>query len=416
MDKYILQKEDVNMKKTTRLLLLFTALLFTVYGVTRVEASTENTVIYFYGPLCSGCAALEADGYIDQITDAGIQIIRINTEETYVTVFPENVIYNQDEQLTVFELWGAFNVIYKTGNNPGTPHMFVGEQELSEYEIRAAIDNGDFFEFAEKELLDVDVEAGLKYDDFKTVAGFFSVVVAGLLDGFNPCAIALLLLFISLLGFTENKKILIIVSTTYIITMFISYFLIGAGVLGALKTIVEGSPISTIVSWVMLFIVLIFFVLNVYDYLVAKNEDYGKIKSQIPKWLQRFNTRIMKVFTSAMEDSEDKGNIIRIILLTFVLGFIMTLTEFTCSGFIYLGVLQGISVVHEAYAYILLLVFNIMFVSPMIVIAFLSVKSRSTMSISNWMRENLHIIKLFNAVVFLLLAVFIILRLLGIVH
>lgn len=401
------------MKNFTRLMLLLTAFIFTIVGVSNIEASTNNTVVYFYSEECLGCIGLKDDGYLDQITDAGIDIIYVDTDSIYVESIPENVIYEEEENLTVFDMWAAFILVYGAGNNPGTPHMFVGDTDYDEQEIRNAIDDGEFFTKAEMELLDVDVVAGQKYEEFKTVAGFFSVVIAGLLDGFNPCAIALLLLFISLLGFTENKKILIIVSTTYILTMFVSYFLIGAGVLGALKTLVEGSVFSIVVQWVMLGIVLIFLILNIYDYLVAKNEDYGKIKSQIPKWLQRFNTRIMKTFTSAMEDSEDKGNIVRIVLLTFALGFIMTLTEFTCSGFIYLGVLQGISVVQEAYAYILLLVFNIMFVSPMVVIALISVKSRSTMSISNWMREHLHIIKLMNAIIFLLLAVFIILRILG---
>lgn len=404
------------MKKTTRIILLFGAVILALIGVTDIKASTENKVVYFYSDTCSGCAALQDDGIIDLIESEGITLIKISTDNTYVDILPENAVYTGDDDLTVSQLWSAFNVVYGAGENQATPHMFVGDQEWNESQIRSHVADRSFFTTAEKGLLEVDVDAGLRYDDLKTVGGFVSVMLAGLLDGFNPCAIALLLLFISLLGFTENKKILTIVSITYISVMFVSYFLIGIGVLSALRNVVANSSIGVIVQIIILIIVLVFLVLNVYDYMVARNEEYGKIKSQIPKWLQRFNTRIMKTFTNAMEDSDNKGNIVRIILLTLLLGFIMTLTEFTCSGTIYLATIEAITIVQETYAYVLLLVFNIMFVFPMIVIAFIAIKSRSTMTISNWMRENMHVIKLFNAIIFLILAVFLVLRLTGVIH
>ena len=30
-----------------------------------------------------------------------------------------------------------------------------------------------------------------------------------------------------------------------------------------------------------------------YDFIVSRNEDYGKIKNQLPKWIQRFNKKII---------------------------------------------------------------------------------------------------------------------------
>ena len=406
------------MKKYTTIMMLFFALIFALSGISVVKAADYNKIVYFYGPNCSGCQGLIDDGYIEQIEDAGIEIMYVNTEEAIMDVYPENVTFELDDDgksPTSSDVWSAFILFYQAGQNPGTPHMFVGDTDYNESEIREAIDSGEFFEKAKLELLEINVTAGQNYKRTQGIAGFFLVMGSGLLDGFNPCAIALLLLFISLLGFTKDKKILFIVSATYIITMFVSYYLIGLGVLEALRSNVLNSNLANVVSWIILIIVLIFFVLNVYDFMVLRNEEYGKIKSQIPKWLQRFNKRIMRVFTDALSDSHNKSNIARVIGLTFVLGVIMTLTEFSCSGAIYLGILDGIKVFENAYSYVLLLVFNIMFVSPMIVIAFLAIKSQSTRSISNWMREHLHIIKLANALIFLMLAVFFILRLLGVI-
>ena len=296
--------------------------------------------------------------------------------------------------------------------------MIVGDTYYTESQIKDAIDDGSFFEAAEDEFLVVDVEAGQAYTSKKTIVGFLGVLGAGLLDGFNPCAIALLLMFISLIGFTEDKKLLIVVSITYILTMFVTYFLIGLGALSALQSIVTNSGLDMIMSWFVFVIVLLFFILNVYDFFVTRNEDIfvqanqlAIVKSQLPKWLQRFNKKIMKIFTTQLNEQGEKGKILPVILLTASLGIIMTFTEFICSGVIYYGVIDGIKYFKEFYAYFLIFMFNVMFVMPMVVIAVLAVKSKSIMGVSNWIREHMSTIKLLNSIVFFILLILFAMRL-----
>lgn len=393
-----------------RLLSILVTLSFVLIGlsfVTEVSAADNDTVIYFYSPTCLVCFNLEEEGYIDQIEAQGILIHKIDISGDIAFTIPSNVIYDTDERdpsgADLLESFGDFYSIPVSGRT--SPLMIVGDTYYTESEIKEAITSGEFFEEAKDDFLTVDVEAGQAYESKKTFIGFLGVLGAGLLDGFNPCAIALLLMFISLVGFTEDKKLLLIVSITYILTMFITYFLIGVGALSALQSIVTGSGLDKVMSWIVFVIVLLFFILNVYDFFVTRNQEYGKVKSQLPKWIQKMNKRILKTFTVSLNEKGEKGKIVPVILLTASLGIIMTFTEFICSGVIYYGVIDGIKYFKEFYAYFLIFVFNVMFVTPMIVIAFLAVKSKSIMSISNWIREHMSIIKLLNSIVFLILLI-----------
>jgi hypothetical protein len=416
--------------KKAYILISILSIFFFGYGMSNIisvkSATPNNKVVYFHSEFCDGCRALkglqsdnsvdESENYIKKIEDAGIEIIYMDVDKALVEAdIPDNVIYELDKLPTVGDLWDSFSIFYDVPEDKQhTPSMFVGETHYSgDVEIKAAFDSGELQTNAELDFLEVNVEAGQNYQSTKGFLGFLGVLGAGLLDGFNPCAIALLLMFISLLGFTENKRILIIVSITYIFTMFITYFLIGLGILSALETFAQSSNLALIVSWVIFILVTVLFLFNLYDFFVSRNEEYGKIKNQLPKWVQKMNKRIMKTFTNAMNDEGSKGNLASVIGLTFVLGLTMSLTEFLCTGQIYLGILDGVRYFQETYAYIALLSYNVMFVLPMIIIAVISIRLKGVGTTSNWIRERMHIIKFLNAMLFLGLAIFYAFRLFG---
>ena len=118
-------------------------------------------------------------------------------------------------------------------------------------------------------LREVTLIEGGAFNDLKGFAGFLAVLGAGLLDGVNPCAIAMLLLFVSLLGFTEKKKILILVSITYIFALFISYLFIGFGLLNLLNNYADQAEIlNNIINWFIFILVSFLFLINIYDFVV----------------------------------------------------------------------------------------------------------------------------------------------------
>ncbi len=416
--------------------------------VTADGDSTVNTVIYFYEPTCLDCQELigngmyvgfydqdihdgsyytdddkapnysEEDDVIKDIKAAGITIIYVDlTNPNKIDYMPSNTIVDTDDLPIASDILYAYKQAYGDDSDYASATMFVGGKMYHGNGIREAFDDNapgnEFMEEAAKGLKEVNVVAGLNYRNITGFLGFLGVLGAGFLDGFNPCAIALLLMFISLLGFTENKRVLIAVSVTYILTMFTTYFLIGLGIMSALEAFAQSARLVLIVNWAIFILVLILFAFNLYDYFVSKNEDYGKVKNQLPKWVKRMNKRIMKTFTGAMDEQGQKGNLTGVILLTFFLGVTLSFTEFVCTGQIYLGILDGVRQFQTVYGYVALLSYNVMFVLPMIVIAVIAIKSESIVGVSNWMRENLHLIKLGNTLLFLGIAIYYAFRIFG---
>ena len=400
---------------------IITVLVFTVTPTLNVNAADEErVVIYFKETTCENCAEVagylsgpsgpytESEDYLKKMTDQGITVIIYDIMEN-----PEVPAYSYVDDETgntvnplAIDVFAAFNPHYSRSNKT-VPVIFVGDSYFEgTEEIKGAIDANTVYDLSVNPIKTVNVQEGQAYADISGFVGFLTVLGAGLLDGFNPCAIALLLLFVSLLGFSEDKRVLLLVSVVYISALFVSYYLIGRFFMSALlKYSAQISAVGTIINWFVALLCLFLFSFNFYDFLQARNEDYGNIKNQLPKWLQRFNKKIVKAFMNVINSENNKG-LIPVLGLTFILGITLSVTELVCTGQIYFGILYGITTLDSADANILLLVYNLMFVLPLIIIAVASIRMKSVMSISNWIREHMTYIKLTNSILFFGIALY----------
>lgn len=383
--------------------ILVTGFLFFLFLLVSTVPSfaQEQKVVHFTDSQCIICRELIGYGsgtydadedYIQKMKDVGI------TVESYdILTSAENA-----------DLFTSYKLAYNVDEDAAVPIVFAGDQAFVGLdEIRNAFDDGTIQVLSSDPLLDVTVIEGSTYTNITGVLGFLTVLAAGFLDGFNPCAIAMLLLFVSLLGFSENKRVLILVSITYIFALFISYFLIGTFLLNFLIQFKEEAElINIIISWFVAILASFLFFFNLYDYFMTKNNRYDKVKNQLPKFIQRFNKKVIKRFTAAINDEEDKKGLFSILGLTFVLGVLLSVTELICTGQIYLGIIYGIHYLDTFYAYIALISYNIMFVVPLIAIAVIAIRSKGVASTSNWVREHMHTIKFFNAMLFLIIAIY----------
>jgi len=367
--------------------------------------SAERKVIYFKEATCLVCNELtgypngpagvynEDDDYIKKIEDLGITV-------------EIHDILDSDESS---DLFAAYNIAYGISQSDAiVPVIFAGNEYFNTLStIQNAVDDNTIYDLSDDPLRDVTVIQGQIFDDITGIAGFLLVLGAGLLDGFNPCAIAMLLLFVSLLGFSDNKRILILVSITYIFALFVSYFLIGTFLLNFLiQFSAQAHVINIIISWFVALLCSFLFFFNMYDYFMTKSQKYGKVKNQLPKFVQRYNKKIIKAFTNVINDKENKKGLLAVLGLTFILGIALSVTELICTGQIYLGIIYGIHYLDSVYAYIALFSYNLMFVLPLIIIAVVAIKGKGVMSTSNWIREHLHIIKLLSAIFFLIIAIY----------
>ncbi len=392
------------MKKTKLLITLFLFALFSITVSVPTVSSAERKVIYFKEATCLVCNELTGhpNGPNGDYNSEDDYILKLQNQGVTVEIYD---VLEEDAS----NLFAAYNVAYGISKSEATvPIIFAGDQYFNLLsDIQTAVDNHTIYNLSADPLRPVTVVEGQVFNDITGIAGFTVVLLAGLLDGFNPCAIAMLLLFVSLLGFSDNKKVLILVSITYIFALFVSYFLIGTFLLNFLiQFSAQAHVVNIVINWIVALLCLFLFFFNMYDFFMSKNEKYGKVKNQLPAWVQRYNKKLIKAFTNVINDDENKKGLFTVLILTFILGIALSVTELICTGQIYLGIIYGIHYLDSLYAYIALLFYNLMFVLPLIIIAIIAIKGKGVMATSNWIREHLHIIKLASALFFLGIAIY----------
>jgi cytochrome c biogenesis protein CcdA len=162
------------------------------------------------------------------------------------------------------------------------------------------------------------------FDTFKA----FNVFLIGLVNGLNPCSLSMLLFLLSLVVARQDIKVLRI-GISFIIGKFLTYILIGTLLHGFFSEIQMNRYNILLKSTLGLF-VLIMAYLNIRDYFNAKNERYTEIKNQLPSGIKKLNHQIISNIVS-------KNSGIILVIAGGVLGIIVSVGEFLCTGQVYLA-------------------------------------------------------------------------------
>lgn len=360
-------------------------LIFTVVETPSLQAEdTVPTVVYFYIDLCEGCQMVDEAKIVESLEAEGIEVIK------YDLRYEESI-----KQMS------AYSDFYQVPQRQrSTPLMFAGEEYFhgGEY-IIDSYNNGTLSQNAYSPLLEV----GDDYIGLQGFSGLLRVIGAGLIDSVNPCAIAMLLMFISLVGVLNDRKIMITIALSYIGAIFITYFVIGLFLFNLMQNYAaEINAIQTGLYIFFIILCLFLFLITFYDYQVTKNEQYGKVKNQLPKIIQSFNKRFMKKFTDIIHE-EDHGikRTIYAIIIPFIVGIVVAFTEAACTGQVYGLILISIRTVDPTMGIIYLLVFNLLFVTPLIIIALIAIISKNIIGVSTFIREKMPVIKFVTSIFFL---------------
>lgn len=197
--------------------------------------------------------------------------------------------------------------------------------------------------------------------------GFTLMVLgAGLLDGINPCAFAVLLLFVAFLFTLQRGRAdLLAFGFTYIGAIYITYLGIG---IGLLKVFQLGAPhlMAKLGAGLMIVLGLV----NIKDFFW-----YGIGPSlTLPKAGSAARDRWMRRAT---------------LPATAVVGFLVGICEFPCTGGIYVGILGLLSTqasFWNGFAY--LTIYNVMFVLPLVALLLVIGNRRVVGQFSRWMATN----------------------------
>jgi len=168
------------------------------------------------------------------------------------------------------------------------------------------------------------------------------------IDSINPCAIGVLILLISTLIVMHNdRKKMLAVGSIYILAVYVTYFLAGIGLLLFIQKLNIAQPLSIFVGG----LVIILGFIEIKDFFW-----YGKgiSLSIAPKYVKYIEEHAKKLTVWG----------------AIVLGAFVAAVELPCTGGPYLAITTWIaqSQVLPVKALIYLLVYNFIFVLPLIVI------------------------------------------------
>ncbi len=205
-----------------------------------------------------------------------------------------------------------------------------------------------------------------------------TIVFTALIDSVNPCAIGVLILLLSTLMVAKDKMKMLKVGMMYIAAVFVTYIVLGFGVLAFLSQI----PLS-VAEYISIFVgvlVVIGGLLEIKDYFW-----YGQgISLHIPpKYAKKIKEKMQNV---------SFGTVI-------FLGAFVAAVELPCTGGPYLAILlilkdsfslAAISSLDPEFltASILLLIYNIIFVMPLVIILALAYFGVKLQNIQGWKQSN----------------------------
>jgi len=229
--------------------------------------------------------------------------------------------------------------------------------------------------------------------------GISAIAVSGLIDGINPCAFATIIFFISYLTLINRKgKELLWVGVMFTLAVFLTYFLIGTGALKIVTSLSILPIVRKIFVFAMAAVSAILAFISLSDYLKFKRTGQPcEATLQLPE-------RMKKMIHSTIRKNVKTRNFI---IMAAATGFLVSILELACTGQIYLPTLIFISHVPElrANALLYLLVYNLMFVIPLIMVFLFTYWGTSSQQWTDFSKKNFGKMKLLMTLIFFGLAI-----------
>lgn len=376
------------MKKFSLLVLLL---------LTFITAQDKLTLHFFGESTCGQCFQLKSEILLPLVAKHGDSL---------------DIVFHHTDDSTGLKKFYAMNTAYGIEDDrpqqlffPDTALLGFEEiEEVGEEMILSYLNNRELWKKAKSDSTTLENLPTMKeiIDEKKSKENFsfFFISAAGLADGVNPCAIATMIFLVSFLATQKrNKKEIFIIGQSYIVAVFVTYFLMGVSALEALRSLKEYHMLASIIRWSAVALasyVALFSFIDAFNYAkTGKNKD---IKLQLPKSVKK---RIHKVISGNM----GKGGLITGAIIT---GFLVTLLEAVCTGQMYLPIIQSMTEVEgtRLEGWLWLTYYNILFVLPLQIVMIMAYKGVTWDKLAKKTQNNMVGLKILLGCVMLALAVY----------
>lgn len=358
------------MKKITKLLLLL--LIISILIPTNISAKenkykdivgkyydikdTKTINIYlFYSKTCPHCK--KEQKYLKKLQEKYKEKIKIYTYEVTTSEKNNNTMKSIKEELNI--------------TNNGVPFTVIGKYYILGYTESY---NDRFINLIEKNLEDKNLNESYnipllgKIDAKKSSISLIAIIL-GFIDGFNPCAMWILLLLINMSISVKDKKKMILICLTFILSSGLVYLLsmLGIGLILDLTTVVYIRNIIALFA-------LILGTYNIYTYYKTRKETGCHVVKKEKR--KTILTQINKILKSK--------NVILMLLATAILALSVNLIELACSlGFptIFLEILS-INKIHTLTKILYLLLYTFFYLIDDLIVLIISIITFETKGIS----------------------------------
>lgn len=341
--------------------------------------STENLlpVQIFYSSNCNECFDILnetipaiSQKYFEQVQ---IKAFDIGIEENYLklVLLEKQFGVSENESVVVFI---------------GDTAYLAGKKRIKE-NINSAIKSALISQGEIKTVNPSKQDRTLLVEKFNSF-GISGLVIAGFLDGINPCAFTTMLFLISFLAFTgKSRRQILLASVIFISAVFIAYFLLGIGIFSAFQKLAEYKLLSRITYYITLAFMFGLAVLALYDIITYLRTAKTKgMVLQLPDTLkERMHFVIRNNFSTGS-----------LILGAFIAGFIVSLFEAMCTGQMYVPTIMYVFKIPELkiHALLYLLLYNFMFILPLIFVSVLFFAGVSSQKLNDFSKKNFVFVKI----------------------
>lgn len=327
---------------------LFLALSLFCLSTNPTFAQGDNQVdlYFFYGQGCSHCSKMSL--FLEEMQDK-YPTLNVIKKETYL---------NSENRKLFQEMASAFETEIE-----GVPTVFIGSETIVGFSntLGDSLENkiknctlkkcpSPIEKINAKENITKEndpVEEPDEKPKISTTITIPAVLIAAAVDAINPCAFAVLVILLTAILAAGVKKRALLAGLAFTASIYISYFLMGVGLFSAIQI----SGISHGFYIFVAILAILIGLLNLKDYLW-----YGKwFVMEVPlSWRPKLQ-RLIKEVTSVPG--------------AFLIGFVVSLFLLPCTSGPYIVILGMLAeTTTKTYALLLLLIYNFIFVLPMILI------------------------------------------------
>jgi cytochrome c biogenesis protein CcdA/glutaredoxin-related protein len=339
-----------------------------------IKASPQNiTVYYFVTEECPHC--IRVDEYINRI--------KINYPQVFFKRFS---LSGNDTNIELFiGLFEEFNVAEELREPPivfvGNVYL-AGEENITQSLEKVILKYSNGSEYRDKagEFIERFMEEHRPSVSLPSVA---SVVVAAFIDSLNPCAFATIILLLTYSVSTGSSRRMLVNCSAFIIGVLISY--LGAGI--GLLYVINIAPFRTLLRYLVGSVAIVFAALEFKEFLF-----YGKgLSLEQPGALSRIINRYSTSMTVGA---------------SLIIGMAVSIVELPCTGGIYLTILYLLAKIGLTLeVFLLLLLYNLIFILPLFIILLLVYFGRSIMEIDAWRIEKRRYMRLLAGILLLAIGI-----------